>query len=62
MKKCIALVRVSTQKQILDEQRNEVISMALNDGYDENNILVIQNKESAIKIKDESVKPIGLPK
>ena len=54
MKKCIALVRVSTQKQILDEQRNEVISMALNDGYDEKSILVIQNKESAIKIKDES--------
>ena len=48
MKKCIALVRVSTQKQILDEQRNEVISMALNDGYDEKSILVIQNKESAI--------------
>lgn len=52
--KAIVLVRVSTLKQHLDKQREEVIQLAKNDGFKEEDIIVIENKESAIKIKDES--------
>lgn len=59
--KAIVLVRVSTERQHLDEQREEVVAMAKHDGYDDNNIILIENKESAIKIKDET-ESLGLTK
>lgn len=52
--KAIVLVRVSTLKQHLDKQREEVVAMAKYDGFSDENIIVIENKESAIKIKDET--------
>ena len=59
--KAIVLVRVSTERQHLDEQREEVVAMAKHDGYDDSNIILIENKESAIKIKDET-ESLGLTK
>ncbi len=52
-KKCILLVRVSTQHQDLDQQREKVFEAAKADGYDDKNIIVIEDKESAIKLSEE---------
>ena len=53
MKKCILLVRVSTQRQEMDEQERELYDLALRDGYTEDNIIPICEKESAIKLSEE---------
>lgn len=52
-KKCILLVRVSTQQQDLDQQRNKVFEAAKSDGYRDSDIIVIEDKESAIKLSEE---------
>lgn len=52
-KKCILLVRVSTQHQDLDQQRNKVFDAAKADGYSESDIIIIEDKESAIKLSEE---------
>lgn len=52
-KKCICLVRVSTIKQDTAPQREKVIASAIADGYSEEEIEVIEKKESAIKLKKE---------
>lgn len=59
--KAIILVRVSTKQQHLDKQRDELITMAKYDGFGDENIIVIENKESALKIKDET-ESLGLTK
>ena len=51
--KCICLIRVSTQQQILEGQREKVINAAISDGYKESEIKVVEAKESAIKLKEE---------
>ena len=43
-KKCILLVRVSTQHQDLDQQRNKVFEVAKNDGYEDSDIIIIEDK------------------
>ncbi len=52
-KKCILLVRVSTtskQQEIsLDEQSRELRQLALEDGYEDNNIILISDQESGLK-------------
>ena len=52
-KKCIILVRVSTSKQDYEAQKNEVYKEALSDGYSEDEIAIVEGKESAIKLKEE---------
>lgn len=52
-KKCILLVRVSTQHQDLDQQREKVFEAAKADGYKDSEIIVIEDKESAIKLSEE---------
>lgn len=52
-KKCILLVRVSTLQQDLDQQRNKVFEAAKSDGYRDSDIIVIEDKESAIKLSEE---------
>ena len=52
-RKCILLVRVSTQQQDLDQQRERVFEAAKEDGYEDKNIIVIEDKESAIKLSEE---------
>lgn len=60
MKKCILLSRVSTQQQTLEQQTNELLKFAKNRGYDDKHIIVIEDKESAIKLDEEHRK--GLTK
>ena len=52
-KKCICFVRVSTSQQDLEAQKNEVYQAALSDGYSEDEIAIVEGKESAIKKKEE---------
>lgn len=51
MAKCILLSRVSTEQQSLDEQTRNLKSAAKAAGYDK--IIVIETKESAIKLTEE---------
>lgn len=52
MIKCICLIRVSTQQQILEGQKDKVIAEAIHDGYSKEEIKVIEAKESAIKLAE----------
>ena len=52
-KKCICFGRVSSKRQDFTAQINKVKLAALSDGYTENEIAVIQGKESAIKLAEE---------
>ena len=52
-KKCICFARVSTNQQDLEAQKNEVYQAALFDGYKEEEISIVEGKESAIKKKEE---------
>lgn len=47
--KCICLSRVSTAMQNLESQTEKIINQAISDGYERNDIIVIENKESAVK-------------
>ena len=51
--KCIILSRVSTSQQDLQQQTDELIRIAINDEYSRDQIIVIDNKESAIKNDEE---------
>lgn len=53
MKKYILLVRVSTDRQDFTEQENQLYELAKRDGYDDNSIIIIAEKESAIKLSEE---------
>lgn len=53
MKKAILLIRVSTIAQDLVQQTNKVMEHAIADGYARENIIVIEEKESGIKLKEE---------
>ena len=59
-KKCILLVRVSTDKQSFEAQEKELFDLALQDGYLEEQITPIAFKESGIKLKEEE--RLGLQK
>jgi len=52
-KKCICFGRVSSKRQDFTAQINKVKLAALSDGYTEDEIAVIQGKESAIKLAEE---------
>jgi DNA invertase Pin-like site-specific DNA recombinase len=52
-KKCILMVRVSTEEQSLDEQRLQLINKALSDGYTDDEIEIIEEKESGIKLTED---------
>lgn len=51
--KCILLSRVSTHSQDLKQQTDELISAAHKDGFTDENIIIIEDKESAIKLSEE---------
>ena len=51
--KCILLVRVSTERQDYDEQERIIYNQALEDGYTDENIIAIKEKESGIKLSEE---------
>ena len=53
MKKVICFARVSTIQQNLDAQLEAVKNAAISDRYTEDEILIVQGKESAIKLDEE---------
>lgn len=53
MSKAIILSRVSTLNQDLQQQTDEVLKFAAADGYDKNNIEIIEDKESGVKLTEE---------
>ena len=62
MGKAILLVRVSTERQSFDAQEQELFQLAIADGYSENNIIPICEKESGIKLKEEERKGLNAMK
>lgn len=53
MKKAIILSRVSSNHQDLDQQTEAVIKAVYSDGFNDSEIIVIEDKESAIKLSEE---------
>lgn len=53
MKKCILMVRVSTEQQSYDAQMQELHDLALKSGYPEDQITPVAEKESGIKLSEE---------
>lgn len=51
--KAILLVRVSTEHQDLTQQTEQVKAEALKDGYKEEDIIVLEDKESAVNLSEE---------
>lgn len=58
-KKAILLVRVSTQRQDFDEQEKQLYYLAIADGYKDNEIIAIAEKESGIKLSEEERKGLN---
>ncbi len=54
MSKAIILSRVSTLKQDLQQQTEEVIRFAAGCGYDKEDLTLIEDKESAVKLDEEN--------
>ena len=52
-KKAIIFARVSTEAQDYTEQVNRMTAVAMADGYNKDNLIVISNKESAIKLAED---------
>ena len=53
MKRIIVLSRVSTVGQHLESQTNELVNAAIKLGYPKSSHIIIENVESAIKLKEE---------
>jgi DNA invertase Pin-like site-specific DNA recombinase len=53
MKKVILLVRVSSDYQNYDAQKDELIKYVQQDGYVDDDMEIITDKESATKLSDE---------
>ena len=51
--KAILLIRVSTEQQDLVQQREKVVDAAKRDGFDEKDLILIEDKESATKLSEE---------
>lgn len=52
-KKCILLVRVSTEHQDIKQQTKKVYDEAYKDGYKDEDIIIIEDIESAVKLSEE---------
>lgn len=59
MKKAILLVRVSTEKQNFDEQEKQIYNLAIADGFKDNEIIPIAEKESGIKLSEDERKGLN---
>ena len=62
MKKVIVLSRVSTEGQDLTQQTDEVLREVHKDGYTDSNIIIIEDKESAIKLSEEERHGVNMMK
>ena len=52
-KKCICFARVSTAIQDLEQQTEELYREAERNGYTKDKVILIENKESAVKLDEE---------
>lgn len=52
-KKAVIFARVSTEAQDYTEQVNRMTAVAIADGYSKSNLVVISNKEGAIKLSED---------
>lgn len=59
MKKAILLVRVSTERQNFDEQEQQLYNLAIADGFNDDNIIIIAEKESGIKLSEDERKGLN---
>ena len=59
MGKCILLVRVSTDRQSFDEQEQQLFQLAIKDGYAEDNIIPICEKESGRNLREDERKGLN---
>ena len=59
MGKAVLLVRVSTDRQSFDEQERQLYDMAVADGYSDEDIILIAEKESGRKLKEEERKGLN---
>lgn len=59
MTKAILLVRVSTDRQSFDEQEQQLFQLAIKDGYSEENIIPICEKESGRKLQEDERKGLN---
>ena len=59
MKKAILLVRVSTARQNFDEQEQQLYNLAIADGFNDDNIIIIAEKESGIKLSEDERKGLN---
>lgn len=57
--KVLLLVRVSTTQQSYDDQEKDLIDCALKLGYNNSDMIIIAEKESGIKLKEEERKGIN---
>ena len=57
--KVILLVRVSTIQQSYDDQEKDLINYAIKLGYNKSDMIIIAEKESGIKLKEEERKGIN---
>lgn len=56
MNRCICFSRVSTSSQNLGPQNDKIINAAINDGYARNEIILIEHKESGVRVSfDERI-------
>ena len=53
MAKAILLIRVSSAGQSYEQQTKDLKEFAVKDGYDENDLIIIETKESARKLSEE---------
>lgn len=53
MRKAIVLSRVSTLQQDLKQQTEEILREVYKDGFKEEEVILIEDKESAIKLSEE---------
>lgn len=51
--KAIILTRVSTYSQDLEQQKEKVMRRAISDGFSLDNIYILEDKESAVKLSEE---------
>lgn len=51
--KGIALIRVSTDSQDLKQQTDEVVKQMISDGYRQEDIILVEDKESGVKLSEE---------
>lgn len=57
--KAIILSRVSTDKQSLDEQSKQLINYAIQKGYTKDNLILVAENESAIKLSEAERKGLN---